>query len=171
VTPAEVTAFTPLVKACARRFTPSSLPASIDADDLESVAWQALIEAQATHDPARCPFDAWAWLKMRGAVLDEIRRHRFGKRAGERGDVTEPGEFDGEREGKAFDSDDPETEMALSRLPKQHRVVAALLVEGLSVAQIAERQGVSRPTAAKYVDALRGQLRSVGFAPEEGIAA
>jgi RNA polymerase sigma factor (sigma-70 family) len=90
VTPAEVRALTPLVKACARRFTPASLPASIDRDDLESVAWQALIEAEATFDPKRGPFDAWAWLKMRGAVKDEVRRQRFGKRAGERGDVGEP---------------------------------------------------------------------------------
>lgn len=145
MTPAEVRAFEPLVKACARKFTPSSLPASLDRDDLESVAWQALIEARATFDPKRGPFDAWAWLKMRGAVKDEIRRQRFGKRAGERGDVSEPDEYDGQAGSGPLVCDVAEARAMLSdkRLTARERFVIAGKAVGRRDAEIAADLGVT----------------------------
>lgn len=93
MTPDEVRAFTPLVKACAGKFDESRLPGSMGADDVESICWQALILAERRFDPSRSPsFSGWAWVQMRRAVLSEIQRQRFGKRSAQR--TGEPVELD-----------------------------------------------------------------------------
>ena len=49
------------------------LPDHVTAAELEPTAWEALHTAAATHDPGRGRFDAWARLRITGAILDELR--------------------------------------------------------------------------------------------------
>ncbi|HWA85606.1 MAG TPA: FliA/WhiG family RNA polymerase sigma factor [Opitutus sp.] len=53
----------------------AGLPAHIDADDLYSVGVTGLIAAASRFDPAQgCTFSSYASLRIRGAILDELRR-------------------------------------------------------------------------------------------------
>lgn len=113
------------------------------------------------HDPWTAGFKMWLHTELTNDLHDYWRSKlsRDGRKRSLQIDV--------ERDAaQTFDSDDPEIAMVLSRLPKQHRVVATLLLEeGLSVSEIAVRQGVSRPAASKYVRDLQAQLRMIGLAP------
>lgn len=113
------------------------------------------------HDPWTAGFRAWLHVELTNDLHDywRSRLSRDGRKRSLQIDVERD-------QVETFDSDDPEIAMVLSRLPKQHRVVATLLLEeGLSVSEIAERQGVSRPAASKYVRDLQAQLRLIGLAP------
>jgi RNA polymerase sigma factor for flagellar operon FliA len=51
------------------------LPAHVDADELVSLGYLGLVEAQTRFDPARgVPFGAFASTRARGAMLDGLRR-------------------------------------------------------------------------------------------------
>jgi RNA polymerase sigma factor FliA len=51
------------------------ISANLDFDDLQSMGREGLLEAARTYDPDRgVPFCPWAYLKIRGAVLDGLRR-------------------------------------------------------------------------------------------------
>lgn len=55
---------------------PISLPPSLDRDDLISVGTLGLLQAARTYQPLRgAAFRTYAWLAIRAAVLDELRRH------------------------------------------------------------------------------------------------
>lgn len=165
MTPAEVRAFTPLVKACARRFAPSSLPASIDHDDLESVCWRALIEAELSFDPKRGPFEAWAWAKMRGAVLDEVRRQRAGTK---RQAVDEPLSFEDSSgdtgrptdEAAQASMDVRELVLAIAGLPENERRALIGRLNGRLGADIGEELGVTRSRVSQLNSAAIGRLRN-----------
>lgn len=65
--------YAPLAKACARRVRIES--AMIDADDIYSSALLGLIDAVDRFEPDRgVPFEGYASLRIRGAILDELRR-------------------------------------------------------------------------------------------------
>lgn len=65
--------FTPLIRATARRLA-GSLPACLDVDDLMSIGAIGLMKALDRADPTRAAsFTAYARLKIRGAMIDEIR--------------------------------------------------------------------------------------------------
>jgi RNA polymerase sigma factor for flagellar operon FliA len=52
-----------------------NLPAAFEREDLTAEAYAALIVAANSYRPgAQIPFSAWARLKVRGAVLDAVRR-------------------------------------------------------------------------------------------------
>ena len=64
----------PMVARIAHRYARVAGPA-IDLDDLMSVAVMALVEAYNLHDPSvGRPFRVYAEFRVRGAVLDELRR-------------------------------------------------------------------------------------------------
>jgi RNA polymerase sigma factor for flagellar operon FliA len=53
----------------------AGLPSHIDADDLYSVGVTGLIAAAGRFDPSQgCAFSSYATLRIRGAILDELRR-------------------------------------------------------------------------------------------------
>jgi RNA polymerase sigma factor for flagellar operon FliA len=65
--------FLPLVKSVATRLA-SRFPSHVDVDDLINIGSLGLIEAIDRFDPLRCEsFKAYAELRIRGAILDEIR--------------------------------------------------------------------------------------------------
>ncbi len=66
--------YVPIIKAIARPYL-KHLPASLELDDLVSVGMCGLWEAMARFDASRnIPFEAFARYRIRGAILDEIRR-------------------------------------------------------------------------------------------------
>ena len=78
-TPAErdrlVEQYLPLVRYVVARL-PVTMPASLDRDDFYSVGVIGLMHAAATYDPARgAAFKTFAYTAIRGAILDEVRRH------------------------------------------------------------------------------------------------
>lgn len=57
------------------------MPRHPDRDGLIGAGHLALVEAAARYDPTRgVPFHKWAFIRIRGAVLDEARRGSFGSR-------------------------------------------------------------------------------------------
>lgn len=69
--------FTPAIRAMAHRLA-FRLPAYLDAEDLISVGTIGLMDAMDKCDPSRkANFKAYAWFRIRGAMIDEIREMSF----------------------------------------------------------------------------------------------
>lgn len=65
----------PLVKHVIGRLL-GDLPASVDAENLESAGVLGLVEAASKYDPTRsAQFKTFAYLRIRGAIVDELRRN------------------------------------------------------------------------------------------------
>lgn len=167
MTPDQVRAFTPLVNACVRRFAAGSLPASIDRDDLTQTAWQALIVAHEAYDRSRNDsLEAWLWLRMRGAVLNEIERHRFGKR----GDPSETVSFDDR--GHCADVADGEVGLtdvmdAFRGLPVRERFVMAGAAVGRTELEIAADMGLSTRRVRQIKASARCLIRAALRIPDQ----
>ncbi|MGE3173700.1 MAG: sigma-70 family RNA polymerase sigma factor [Planctomycetota bacterium] len=70
-----VEAYLPLVRYVVARL-PVTMPATLDRDDFYSTGVLGLIHAATTYDPLRgASFKTFAYTAIRGAILDEIRRH------------------------------------------------------------------------------------------------
>lgn len=67
--------YLPLVRYVVARL-PVTLPASLDKDDFYSVGVIGLMHAASTYDPTRgASFKTFAYTAIRGAILDEVRKH------------------------------------------------------------------------------------------------
>lgn len=67
--------FLPLVKYVVARL-PVTMPATLDRDDFYSVGVMGLMHAASAYDPTRgASFKTFAFTAIRGAILDEIRKH------------------------------------------------------------------------------------------------
>jgi RNA polymerase sigma factor for flagellar operon FliA len=67
--------YLPLVKYVVARL-PVTMPATLDRDDFFSVGVLGLMHAAATFDPTRgASFKTFAYTAIRGAILDEVRKH------------------------------------------------------------------------------------------------
>lgn len=67
--------FLPLVRYVVARL-PVTMPGSLDKDDFFSVGVIGLMHAASTYDPARgASFKTFAYTAIRGAILDEVRKH------------------------------------------------------------------------------------------------
>ncbi|MBL8752629.1 MAG: FliA/WhiG family RNA polymerase sigma factor [Planctomycetes bacterium] len=67
--------FLPLVRYVVARL-PVTMPGSLDRDDFHSVGVMGLMHAASTYDPARgASFKTFAYTAIRGAILDEVRKH------------------------------------------------------------------------------------------------
>ena len=70
-----VVQYLPLVRHVVARL-PVTMPASIDREDFYSVGVMGLMHAAAAYDPTRgASFKTFAYTAVRGAILDEIRKH------------------------------------------------------------------------------------------------
>jgi RNA polymerase sigma factor for flagellar operon FliA len=109
--------YLPRVRSIVRRLTPR-LPHSVDRDDLFQAGTLALIGAARRFDAERgAHFEAYAAVRVRGAVLDELRALdcvprtvRRSERALERGRRAVE-----QREGRAAEADEIAEELGLSR--------------------------------------------------------
>ena len=67
--------YLPLVRYVVARL-PVTMPNSLDRDDFYSVGVMGLMHAAATFDPGRgASFKTFAYTAIRGAILDEVRKH------------------------------------------------------------------------------------------------
>ena len=67
--------FLPLVRYVVARL-PLTMPGALDRDDLFSVGVMGLMHAATTYDAARgASFKTFAYTAIRGAILDEVRKH------------------------------------------------------------------------------------------------
>jgi len=67
--------YLPLVRYLVARL-PVTMPASLDRDDFYSVGVMGLMHAAGTYDPTRgASFKTFAYTAIRGAILDEVRKH------------------------------------------------------------------------------------------------
>ena len=67
--------YLPLVRYVVARL-PVTMPASLDKDDFYSVGVLGLMHAASTFDPSRgASFKTFAYTAIRGAILDEVRKH------------------------------------------------------------------------------------------------
>ena len=169
--------YAPLATAMARRMrVPTS--ALMGRDDIESAALIGLIDAVDRYDPARgVPFEGYAGLRIRGAVLDELRRlddHTRDERRRARVVVDaqdpeiaayhatlsldlllESGDRDWAAEDESndrYESQDLRTrvESALRCLPpRQREVLARYYGDSLTLRESAARMGISEARACQ----------------------
>ena len=169
--------YAPMATAVARRMrVPTS--ATTGRDDIESAALIGLINAVDRYDPARgVPFEGYAGLRIRGAVLDELRRlddHTRDERRRARSvaDDTDPeiGAYratlsldllleSGDRDWAAEDGTDDRyesqdlrtrVESALRCLPpRQREVLARYYGDSLTLRESAVRMGISEARACQ----------------------
>jgi RNA polymerase sigma factor for flagellar operon FliA len=138
-----------------------------DSDDVASAAMIGLISAVDRYDPQRgVPFEAYASLRIRGAVVDELRRVDERGRADRRPEGAElaisldvllekgahqgPAVDDGFTE--RFEQEDLKTRVqdALGRLPaRQREVIARYYGDELTLREAGAKMGVSEARACQ----------------------
>ena len=158
--------YVPLARALARRMRLTDRPLA-DADDLASAAFLGLIDAVDRFEPGRgVPFEAYAGLRIRGAIIDELRR------TDERGRTTKPElqprvlSLDGlvedewrqfltstdESVHERFENEDlrGRVESALDQLPPRPReVLTRYYAESLTLREAGVRMGISEARACQ----------------------
>ncbi len=157
--------YMPLARALARRIRVATPLA--DADDMVSAALLGLIDAVDRFEPGRgVPFEAYASLRIRGAIVDELRR------VDERGRGADPEakpravSLDGlvEEEWQAFlavsdecldeefDREDlrGRVQVAIEGLPpRQREVLARYYADSLTLREAGARMGISEARACQ----------------------
>ena len=68
--------YAPVINQMVHRYAPL-VRVSVDADDLRNIACMSLLQAAHSFDPSLgVPFEIYARMRIRGAILDEIRKHQ-----------------------------------------------------------------------------------------------
>ena len=158
--------YMPLARGLARRVRLVDVPLA-DADDLASAAFLGLIDAVDRFEPGRgVPFEAYASLRIRGAIIDEVRR------TDERGRSTGPEvqpkilSLDGLAEDdwrqfltasdesvhEQFEHEDlrGRVEGALDQLPpRQREVLTRYYADSLTLREAGVRMGISEARACQ----------------------
>lgn len=135
-----VQAWLPLVKRVWARIK-VSLPPSADslADDLLQCGAMGLLQAMESWDSGRgVPFEAWARLRIRGAMLDELRRQDYLSK-------------DCRRRWKALQRGVSEVEQALQRPCSEEELAKHL---GLSLDKLHEELLENAPATMVFLDGL-----------------
>jgi len=156
--------YLPLARALARRIRLVNTPLADD-DDLASAAVLGLIDAVDRFEPGRgTPFEAYASLRIRGAIIDELRR--TGERTRSAVEATPRVlSLDGliEDEWTAFLATDDEVdarfeaedlrgrvEGALGSLPpRQREVLARYYAESMTLREAGAQMGISEARACQ----------------------
>jgi RNA polymerase sigma factor for flagellar operon FliA len=179
--------YVPLARALARRVRLVDTPLA-DADDLASAAFLGLIDAVDRFEPGRgVPFEAYASLRIRGSIIDELRR------TDERGRSAGPGEkpktlsldglveeewcpFLGTDDGveDKFEHEDicGRVEGALKVLPpRQREVLARYYSDSLTLREAGKRMGISEARACQLHGRAIFNLRRALSVPMPRVAA
>jgi RNA polymerase sigma factor for flagellar operon FliA len=158
--------YLPLARNLSRRVRALGTPVT-DADDLASAAFLGLIDAVDRFEPGRgVPFEAYASLRIRGAMIDELRR--TGERSRNVAAEEQPRtvSLDGLPEGEwheglvATDAgvDEPferedlrgRVEHALDELPpRQRELLARYYADSLTLREAGVRMGISEARACQ----------------------
>ncbi len=153
----------PLARGLSRRVRLVGTPLA-DADDIASAAVLGLIDAVDRFEPGRgVPFEAYAALRIRGAIIDELRR--IDERGRSSDELPRALSLDGlvEDDWTAFLAADDEVdakydredlrgrvEAALRMLPpRQREVLARYYTDALTLRQAGLRMGISEARACQ----------------------
>jgi RNA polymerase sigma factor (sigma-70 family) len=121
--------------------------------DLEDVAQMALVEAAAKFQDGTCPFGAFAYKTVRGAVLNELKALSVRNR----GRAEMPTDVDRQP------ISGPELELyaILGALPpRQYRAVMLHFWGNLTQAQIADEMGIDQATVCRTLESAKKTLRA-----------
>ena len=152
-----------LARSLARRVRMVSSPLSDD-DDIASAAVLGLIDAVDRFEPGRgVPFEAYAALRIRGAIIDELRR--VDERGRSAGEMPRAVSLDGlveeewmqflaasDEVDEKFDHEDlcGRVERALATLPpRQRELLARYYADSLTLREAGLRMGVSEARACQ----------------------
>lgn len=131
-------------------------------DDFAGAGYEGLCQAAKRWDPhGGASFKNWAWIRVRGAVCDEWRR-LVGTTAMltvslEEATISEPADM---RPGPDALACGVDVEEILGRLdPAQLPLARAILVEGLTLRQVADTRGVTESRVCQQMGAVRSSLR------------
>lgn len=165
--------YSPMAGRMARRLHPAGVTA-VSPEDLESAGVLGLIDAVDRFEPGRgVPFEAYAALRIRGAILDELRTATGGRRAEmpthvsldqllSAGDHTLP-TIDDTGAMRAAEDLATRVESAMRYLPdRQREVLARYYGQSLTLREAGIRMGISEARASQLhsraIDALRRAL-------------
>ncbi len=173
--------YRPLATAAARRFRISA-DALDSPEDREAAGTIGLIQAIDRFNPERgVPFEAFARARIRGAIIDEMRRLNERSRTrqtanedetqqrtisldelAEHGDRRDVADSNDVEERIAFEGLRTEISVALSMIaPRDRTILAAYYSEGLTLAAIGMRFGFSEARACQIHGKAIRQLRSL----------
>src|SRR5689334_3149539 len=111
-----VLAYSPMVKYLAARKV-RELPAHCELDDLVSCGLVALIEAVDRFDPRKgASFEQYAWTRVSGAIMDELRRQDWASRSVR-------------RNGRAIDRAREAWQLRTGRLPSDEELATELEID------------------------------------------
>src|SRR6056297_2358991 len=149
----------PLVKKIGAHLV-ARLPPSIELDDLLQVGVIGLIQAGESYDQSRgASFATYAGIRIKGAMLDEVRRHDWVPRAVQQ-NMKRVGDAIGRAEsrlGRAASDNDIAVELGMS-LDEYHRI-SGELVHGRVVSLEDNADAVTSEDADPYSALQDGQLR------------
>jgi RNA polymerase sigma factor FliA len=158
--------YLPLARTLSRRVRAGGTPIT-DSDDLASAAFLGLIDAVDRFEPGRgVPFEAYASLRIRGAMIDELRR------TGERSRNADPEDqprtvsldtlLEGDwRESPSVMEDGVDAPFELEDLrwrvqgaleglpPRQREVLARYYADSLTLREAGQRMGISEARACQ----------------------
>ena len=156
--------YLPLARALARR-VPRIVNGAADADDMSSAAILGLIDAVDRFEPGRgVPFEAYARLRIRGAMIDELRRldeRGRGAAAETPGAISLDGLIEEDGEGvlatddeldEPFEREDlrGRVQTAIDVLPpRQREVLARYYADSLTLREAGARMGISEARACQ----------------------
>jgi len=130
--------FMPMVRRLAWHVNGSGRP-GIEIEDLMQAGLVALTECAQRHaGPSEDGFAAYAKLRVRGAMVDLVRRHA-------------PISRGANEQRKRLEAKAKELETALGRVPLAEELAAAL---GMSVAELAAERDASQPMRFESIDAV-----------------
>ncbi len=133
------------------------VPGHVSRDDLTSAGLMALVQASQSFDAGRgIPFAGYAAPRVRGAVLDELRRVDWASRSVR-------------RTARSIEQTRSEMASILGRVPSTEEIASALGVDPDEIARNEEqtvRAAVLSLQAAEDLD-LEGMLPSAGPTPEQ----
>jgi RNA polymerase sigma factor (sigma-70 family) len=164
----------PLVRSVANRMGPR-LP-QVEVDDLVSAGTIGLIEAVDRYDAELgVPFASFAYRRIKGAIIDELRRLPGTRRAAAANAISEPlslqATIDEEQDLTLMDvtadqrASEPQRGAELSELldaiqslPRREREMLGLSTAGHSVSEIAQVYGCSQSLASQLIVQARFRL-------------
>lgn len=142
------------------RFLSRQIPPSFELADLVQAGTIGLIQAADTWDSGRIPFPLWAKVKIRGAMLDSVRRRAWREQAHE--EITEAESAAPTPEAiAAFHERAGQLRQALKALPwRERRLVVLRHVEGASYRSAGAAVGVGKTRARQLVEQAMETLRA-----------